>query len=528
MGDSVQLAPLVVRKQGGFFSGLPQWQAAALLLLIAWLYAAILARLFTQWINDPNFSHGIFVPAFAAFVLWRNRSELKAIEPVPSWTGLPLIVAALVTLTLGVLGAELFLSRVSLLLLLAGLIILFRGWLFFRAVLFPWAILILMIPIPTIILQRFTFPLQMLASKVAATLLSLTGVPVLREGNIIVLSVMPLEVAEACSGIRSLLSLLTLAIIYGYLMDHRKWVRVVLAVSAVPIAVAANSFRIVGTGLLVQYWDPEKAEGFFHSFSGWLIFVVSLIMLFALHGLIVRMWKSAPEAKSSVRVSARATSTGGHMKDWSLRFAAAAVFMAATALLLQARSRAEIFPPREPLSSLPAQFGSWVGEDFSLDQQTRDILGAGEFLLRDYTNSSDTQPPVGLFIAYFPTQKTGDTIHSPNHCLPGAGWVPTQRENVQLSDPDGSSFPANRYVVSKAGDRELVIYWYQAHGRAVANEYWSKYYLVADSIRINRSDGALVRMITPMYRKESADAAQARLWGFGSQLVPHLSRYIPR
>jgi exosortase D (VPLPA-CTERM-specific) len=528
MADSVQVAPVVVRKQSKFFWGLPLWQGAALLLLIVWLYASILARLFMQWINDPNFQHGIFVPAFAAYVLWRNRNELKAIEPVPSWTGLPLIVAALVTLMLGVLGAELFLSRLSLLLLLAGLIILFRGWPLFRAVLFPWAILILMIPIPTIILQRFTFPLQMLASKVAATILSLTGVPVLREGNVIVLSVMPLEVAEACSGIRSLLSLVTLAIIYGYLMDHRKWVRVVLALSAVPIAVAANSFRIVGTGLLVQYWDPKKAEGFFHSFSGWLIFVVSLIMLFALHGLILRIWKSAPEAKPSVLLQASTARTSVGMKGWSLRFAAAAVFMGATALLLQARSRAEVVPPREPISSLPTQFGSWVGEDFSLDQQTRDILGAGEFLLRDYTNSSETQPPVGLFIAYFPTQKTGDTIHSPNHCLPGAGWVPTQREIVQLSRPDGASFPANRYVVSKAGDRELVIYWYQAHDRAIANEYWSKYYLVADSIRMNRSDGALVRMITPMYRKESADAAQARLWRLGSQLVPHLSRYIPR
>jgi predicted branched-subunit amino acid permease len=137
MGNSVQVAPLVVRKQGWFLSGPPWWQGVALLLLIAWLYGSILARLFTQWINDPNFSHGIFVPAFAAFVLWKNRHELKTIKPVPSWTGLPLIVAALVTLTLGVLGAELFLSRASLLLLLAGLIILLRGWPFFRAVLFP-------------------------------------------------------------------------------------------------------------------------------------------------------------------------------------------------------------------------------------------------------------------------------------------------------------------------------------------------------------------------------------------------------
>jgi exosortase len=233
------------------------------------------------------------------FVLWQDRKKLKLIEPTPSWTGLPIIVVALSMLILGVLGAELFFSRASLLVLLAGLIILFQGWNLFRAVLFPWAFLVLMIPIPTLILQKVTFPLQLLASKLASVLLPVVGVPVLREGNVIVLPSMPLEVAEACSGIRSLLSLVTLAIMYGFLMDSRKWVRVVLACSAVPIAVAANSFRIFGTGLLVQYWDPEKAEGFFHLFSGWLIFVVSLIMLFALHRVIDWIWKSEREVKPS-------------------------------------------------------------------------------------------------------------------------------------------------------------------------------------------------------------------------------------
>ncbi|MBZ5548868.1 MAG: exosortase/archaeosortase family protein [Acidobacteriia bacterium] len=270
-----------------------------LLLLIVWLYASILARLFFQWINDPNFSHGIFVPAFALFVLWQDRKKLKLIAPAPSWSGLPIIVVALLMLMLGVLGAELFFSRVSLLVLLAGLIILFQGWAFFRALLFPWAVLILMIPIPTLILQKVTFPLQLLASRLASILLPVVGVPVLREGNVIVLPSMPLEVAEACSGIRSLLSLVTLAIIYGFLMDHRKWVRVVLACSAVPIAVAANSFRIFGTGLLVQYWDPDKAEGFFHAFSGWLIFVVSLILLFTVHRVINWIWKGRPEVQSA-------------------------------------------------------------------------------------------------------------------------------------------------------------------------------------------------------------------------------------
>jgi len=299
MGDSVQVTPLVSATEGRFSSGLPRWQGAALLALMACLYASILARLFSQWINDPNFSHGLFVPFFALFVLWQDRKKLGLIAPAPSWSGLPILLVALLMLMLGVLGAELFFSRVSLLILLAGLIILFQGWAFFRALLFPWAFLILMIPIPTLILQKVTFPLQLLASKLASVLLPVVGVPVLREGNVIVLPSMPLEVAEACSGIRSLLSLVTLAIIYGFLMDDRKWVRVVLACSAVPIAVAANSFRIVGTGLLVQYWDPEKAEGFFHAFSGWLIFVVSLILLFAVHRMINWIWKIGPEVNSA-------------------------------------------------------------------------------------------------------------------------------------------------------------------------------------------------------------------------------------
>jgi len=186
----------------------------------------------------------------------------------------------------GRLGAELFLSRSSLLLVLAGLIVLFYGWKPFRAVFFPWAFLILMIPIPTIILNQVTLPLQLLAAKVAAGALPILGVPVLREGNIIYLPRMPLEVAEACSGIRSLMSLVTLAIIYGYLMEGRRWVRWLLALASVPVTVFANDVRIVGTGLLVQYWDPEMAEGYYHASWGWLIFVVSLTMLYAIHLLV--------------------------------------------------------------------------------------------------------------------------------------------------------------------------------------------------------------------------------------------------
>jgi exosortase len=192
----------------------------------------------------------------------------------------------------GQLGAEIFLSRFSLLLLLAGLIVLELGWNYFRALLFPLAFLVLMIPIPTLIFNQITLPLQFLASRVVANVLWYgCNVPVLRAGNVLHLAAMPLEVAEACSGIRSLISLTTLAIIYGYLMERRIIVRVILALAAVPIAVAANGSRIVGTGLLVQYWSTDAAEGFFHKFSSWLVFVLSLLMLYVFHLLLRAIWK---------------------------------------------------------------------------------------------------------------------------------------------------------------------------------------------------------------------------------------------
>lgn len=277
------------------------WQWVVLAALFTFLYYDVLGRLVQQWMNDPNFSHGFFVPAFSAFVIWNERNRLAKLEEHPSWWGTVIVALALCVLIVGVLGAELFLSRSSLVLLLGGLLIHFRGWNWFRALFFPWAFLILMIPIPALIFNQIAFPLQLLASKLASTTLALLGVPVLREGNVIQLPAMSLEVVEACSGIRSLMSLGTLAIIYGYFLESGFWRRLLLALGAIPIAVAANSLRIVGTGLLGHYWDPDKAMGFFHTFSGWLIFVMSLGLLFGLHGLLrlAERWLGARKGRAA-------------------------------------------------------------------------------------------------------------------------------------------------------------------------------------------------------------------------------------
>ncbi|WP_235011484.1 exosortase/archaeosortase family protein [Bryocella elongata] len=250
---------------------------------ILFLYWRISFKLVSDWYNFGDDSHGFLIPFFVLFLLATERQRYLRVPTSSDWSGIPLVVLALLTLMVGVFGADLFLQRLSFVLLVAGLVWSLLGRRMLVALRFPIGVMLLGIPLPTLVLNHITFPLQLLASRVASGMLPLAGVPVLREGNVINLPAMQLEVAEACSGIRSLMSLLTVAIIFGYFVERTNMRRVLLALASIPIAVAANSIRIFGTGLCVQYWDPDKAMGFFHEFSGWLIFLVSLSLLYAVH-----------------------------------------------------------------------------------------------------------------------------------------------------------------------------------------------------------------------------------------------------
>ena len=212
----------------------------------------------------------------------------------------------------------------------------------------------------------------------------------------------------------------------------------------------------------------------------------------------------------------------------SARFLVAAALLAVTAIFLHARSRNEVLPMRQPLKAFPQQLGEWSGTDVAISQDVLDVLGQGDFLLRVYQDDSGRNPDVDLFLAYFSSQRAGDTIHSPKNCLPGAGWSPIEASRISISSPGRAPFLANRYIIAKGAERQLVLYWYWAHDRAVASEYWAKFYLVADSIRMNRSDGSLVRVTTPLRSGESSDAALDRLLAFAGKVVPVLNSFVPR
>jgi exosortase len=255
------------------------------------LYAPVIKNLVQDWWGNPDYGHGVLVPLFAGYVLWREREKWVRCEIKPSNFGLLVMAASVVLLIGGSLGAELFTSRFSLLVLLAGMVLFLAGWKMLRSVSFPLGFLTLMLPIPVIIYNQITFPLQLLASRFATFWLELMQVPVLREGNVLILPNYSLEVVEACSGIRSLMTLITLAIAYGYLVERRRWVLYTLPVLMVPIAIVSNAIRIMGTGFLTYHFGPKAAEGFFHEFSGWIIFLAALVLMFLCHLILRRIGK---------------------------------------------------------------------------------------------------------------------------------------------------------------------------------------------------------------------------------------------
>lgn len=265
--------------------------AAAALVVVSFvaLFFEVGRKLVADWATDDNYSHGFLVVPVVLFLAWERREQLSSAARRPSGLGLVAVLGSLVLLAAGTLGAELFLTRVAMVGVLAGLVLFVFGWTHLRLLAFPLAFLLLMIPLPAILFNQIALPLQLQASQVGEAGLGWFGVPVLREGNVMILASTTLEVAEACSGIRSLVSLLTLGIVYGYVIDSRSWVRWLLALATVPIAVVTNGLRVAGTGIAAHYYGPDAAEGFLHTFSGWLVFVSALALLFALREVLARV-----------------------------------------------------------------------------------------------------------------------------------------------------------------------------------------------------------------------------------------------
>jgi exosortase len=276
--------------------------AAVVLIGLGILYWDVAVNLVRDWATDDNYSHGFLIVPIALYLAWERRRRFDAAEVRPSAIGLALVLGSILVLTLGVIGSERFLTRVSLVGTVAGATAFLFGWQRLKVMAFPILFLLLMMPLPTIVLNQIAFPLQLLASRAGEAALASFSIPVLREGNILVLANTSLEVAEACSGIRSLVSLLTLGIMLGYFSDPRPWVRTAIALSTIPVAIGANAARVAGIGMAAHWYGPSAAEGAFHTISGWMVFVVAMLLMLAFQRVLTRV--APPIAAARLRAAA--------------------------------------------------------------------------------------------------------------------------------------------------------------------------------------------------------------------------------
>jgi len=507
------------------------------LTILGIVYYDSLVPLLEQWTNNDTYSHGPLVPLVSAVLIWQKRMEIAQRTDGGSWWGIPVVAFGILLYIVGELTTLFIILQVSLWCLLVGLLVSALGTRAVASVAFPIGYLLTALPLPKFLYEGLSGQLQLMSSALGVGCLQLVGVTAFREGNVIDLGPIQLQVVEACSGLRYLFPLTSLALLCAYLLQDRLWKRVALFTSSIPISILLNGFRIAMIGVLVDHFGQAAAEGFFHAFEGWVFFMVSFGILLA------EMWFlrmiGAP-GRSTMRKGEPVTepvtrSFSGDSRFTATRmpwFSRSAHLCSLGALLLlpiisyQTAGRDEIVPKRQPFLDFPMTLGEWTGNSYPLETRYIETLRFDDYVLADYRRSQAT--PVTLYMAYYGSQRKGQSAHSPQSCIPGGGWEISDIETVQLGPPDvGQDAPANRALIQKGDQRQLVLYWFKQRHRVVANEYLVKVYVLWDAMTRQRTDGALIRLTTPIQQNESDKSAERRLLQFAQGMNPILTRYVP-
>jgi exosortase D (VPLPA-CTERM-specific) len=420
---------------------------------------------------------------------------------------------------------------------LIGLLVSAIGGRGVKEIAFPLFFLLTMIPLPEFLYQGFSGWLQRISSELGVGFLQGVGVTAFREGNVIDLGPIQLQVAEACSGLRYLFPLSTLALLCAYLYREDLWKRAVLFLSSFPIAIFLNGFRIGVTGLLVDRYGRGPAEGFFHAFSGWLLFVCSLLILLGEMGILGRIGargrsqplieKFGPPLAASPTDRAKGSVPGksGSALSSPAYFVALALLIPAIIASTQIVSGEEIPPARLTFVGFPMNVGAWAGRSYPMEPEYVNALRFDDYLLADYRGPGDS--PINFYVAYYQSQRKGQSAHSPRTCIPGGGWEITSLEEKKIGPTTGDPLMVNRAVIQKGTDKQVVYYWFQQRGRILTNEYLVKFYLFWDALIKNRTDGALVRLTAPVPKGGSDADVDRPLVEFANEVNPLLASYIP-
>jgi exosortase D (VPLPA-CTERM-specific) len=516
-----------------FVYTLSPWGMAWLLATVALLAVAFFqatAYMVGEW-SAEEFSHGYLIPLIAGFLVWQRYQDWRRADFTGSWAGVALVALGLALDVIGRLAALYVLQHLALLMVIVGLVWSLTGTRELRNFAMPLGILVFMVPLPNVLLNPLSSELQLLSSTLGVWILRLAGVSVFLQGNVIDLGAYKLEVAEACSGVRYLLPLMTLAFLMACSFRVAFWKRAVLVLSSIPITLFMNSLRIAAIGLMVDRWGMEMAEGLVHQLQGWMIFMLSaLVLLFEMYLMLrlshdPRPWRavfglefpSAPPAAVVKRTRRLPVAA------WA---SSAALLGFAIAVTAMPRPQSQL-PAREPLAAFPLRISTWSGRRQVMEQVYTEALKFDDYLLADYVRPAAS--PINFYVAWYDTQDAGAATHSPRACLPGGGWRITDMRQVSL-DPiriGGQVLRVNRAEIESGDHRELVYYWFMQRGRVVTSEYMVKWYLLVDALSRHRTDGALVRLVIPVAPGTTTAAADDELNAFASAIAERLTKYVP-
>lgn len=509
------------------FSAL-DWAILAFALVTATVpFLRVLSQLLIVW-GSPEYSHCVIIPLVSAFLIWRERAALARTPFEGSWLGFAVLVGGAGLWAIGELSTIWTIEQYAFLAVLYGLVLAMVGPKVFRRLWMAMLILVFTIPFPVFFTNSLSLHLQLLSSALGVAVIRLFNIPVYLDGNVIDLGVYKLQVAEACSGLRYLFPLMTLAFIITYFFRAPFWKRAVLFLASVPVAILMNSLRIGLIGVSVEYWGEKMAEGILHYFEGWVVFMVSTGLLLLLASVLVRIGRRPMRLREALLVDVGPAPDPSHESEprkLPAPFLAATVLTTLGAVLApQFQQRAEIQPARAAFVDFPSRLSGWTGSRAAMDAVYLNQLKLSDYLYATYERPADL--PVNVWVAYYDSQRKGDSTHSPASCLPGGGWE-FQAFAPATLDLGGVPLRVNRAIIVHGAERELMYYWFPQRGRDITSDYLLKWYLFWDAITRTRTDGALVRLIVPLPPGVSVAEGDRQLTAFARAFVPELPRYVP-
>ena len=500
------------------------------------IYYSAFINLWAKWSNE-DFNYCILILPVTLYLVFDKRKQLARIPSCPSWKGLYFILPGLLLFWIGELGGEFFTLYLSSWLVFVGLMIIHFGGSKLKPILFPLIFLLAMFPPPDFIYKNLSLQLKLISSQIGVAIMQAYGMSAYREGNIIDIGYTKLQVVDACSGLRYLIPLIILGLLLAYLFKARLWKKITILLSTLPLTILTNSLRIALTGILSEIWGPEVAEGFFHGFSGWFIFMFSLIVLFCLMWLLNVIFPEKGNP-SDTRITGHKTvpqpapesaDRPSLTRILKPKFYITIILLGATVMTARGIEFREQIPIKRPLNEFPSLIGDWKGgPSIQMEAEFLGELDLNDYTIINFQNMGGAQ--INFYVAYYESQRKGESIHSPRTCLPGSGWEFRQAGSIHipLNGEEPLRAKVNRAVISKAGYHQLSYYWFPMRGRVLTNLFEMKWYNFLDAVTRQRTDGALVRLITPITKNETVEDADARLQSFTRELVPVLNEFLPR